>query len=191
MSYFAAYSAEDLLGWLLVTTRLCRDGGIVPVVLPEEEVLARFIARMERADWGGEQRAVAGHGTADREPGDRRSWSPVPGRILLLRGGAAWVRGGGRLGGAGGVVLIRDGRQRLAALHFYFPSGAGPGERTIHFPGKGTTGRSTRYPAGRVEPGARPNRRGPLARDGASWVVEVCGMGVGLLAGPGPVVGVG
>lgn len=139
--YFVAYPAEDLLRKVRFMSRFYGEGEqIVPEEAPEEDEIARFIAKIERSDKAFQRhlsrakvRAITNfYETAVSQP-------PIPGTVLLFTperlrfepvGSFQHV---GHLEEPGSDYLIIDGQHRLAALHFYHhhrPDDA----RTIHVP---------------------------------------------------------
>ncbi len=139
--YFVAYPAEDLLERVRFISRFYGDGTpIAPEEVPEEDEVARFIARIERTDRAFQRqlsrakvRAIENfYENAGTQP-------PIPGTVLLFTAERLGFEPMGRLENVGDLVepeerfLIIDGQHRLAALHFYLrrrPEEA----RTIHVP---------------------------------------------------------
>jgi DGQHR domain-containing protein len=125
--YFVAYPAEDLLDRVRFISRFYGEGEqIAPDEVPEEDEVARFIARIERTDRAFQRqlskpkvRAIENfYENAGTQP-------PIPGTVLLFTperlrfdpaGGSDQV---GNLSGLPDKFLIIDGQHRLAALHFF------------------------------------------------------------------------
>jgi DGQHR domain-containing protein len=139
--YFVAYPAEDLLGRVRFISRFYGEGEqIAPEEPPEEDEVARFIARIERTDRAFQRqlskpkvRAIENfYENAGAQP-------PIPGTVLLFTaerlrfdpaGGSDQV---GHLSGLPDKFLIIDGQHRLAALHFFLQRSPDDA-RTINVP---------------------------------------------------------
>lgn len=139
--YFVAYPAEDLLGRVRFISRFYGEGTpIAPEELPEEDEVARFIARIERTDRAFQRQLSRAKVRAiENFYENAGSQPPIPGTILLFTPERLEFAAVGRFETVGHLVepeerfLIIDGQHRLAALHFYLrkrPEEA----RTIHVP---------------------------------------------------------
>ena len=139
--YFVSYPAEDLLEKVRFISRFYGEGAqIAPEQIPDNDAIARFIARVERTD-GAFQRALSRpkvlaiknfYETATLQP-------PIPGTVLLFTNeklhfdAVASFQTVGHMQEPQSPFLIIDGQHRLAALHFYLKER--PEEaRDIHVP---------------------------------------------------------
>ncbi|HXH05348.1 MAG TPA: DGQHR domain-containing protein [Vicinamibacterales bacterium] len=139
--YFVAYPAEEILGRVRFISRFYGEGAqIAPEEVPEDDDVARFIARIERSDRAFQRqlsrakvRAIKNfYENAGAQP-------PIPGTVLLFTPEQLAFRAADASGVVGHLsepqqsFLIIDGQHRLAALHFYLQER--PEEaRTIHVP---------------------------------------------------------
>ena len=125
--YFVSYPAQDLLNKVRFISRFYGEGEqIAPEQVPEEDEVARFIARIERTDQAFQRglsrakvRAIKNfYETAVMQP-------PIPGTVLLFTNERLRFERVGSFQNVGHMqepaskYLIIDGQHRLAALHFY------------------------------------------------------------------------
>jgi DGQHR domain-containing protein len=125
--YFVAYPAADLLDRVRFISRFYGEGEqIAPDEVPEEDEVARFIARIERTDRAFQRqlskpkvRAIENfYENAGSQP-------PIPGTVLLFTPERLRFDPSrdsehvGQLGRPSDKYLIIDGQHRLAALQFY------------------------------------------------------------------------
>ena len=125
--YFVSYPAQDLLNKVRFISRFYGEGEqIAPEQVPEEDEVARFIARIERTDQAFQRglsrakvRAIKNfYETAAMQP-------PIPGTVLLFTNERLRFERVGSFQNVGHMqepaskYLIIDGQHRLAALHFY------------------------------------------------------------------------
>jgi DGQHR domain-containing protein len=139
--YFVSYPAEDLLTRVRFISRFYGEGAqIAPEEVPEEDEVARFIARIERTDRAFQRQLSRAKVRAiENFYENAGSQPPIPGTILLFSPERLEFDPVGRFENVGDLeeprerFLVIDGQHRLAALHFYLRNR--PEEaRTIHVP---------------------------------------------------------
>jgi DGQHR domain-containing protein len=126
--YFASYPSEKLLTKVRFISRYYDEQGegIRPEVVPADDDVAQFIARIERSDKAFQRQLSRSKVRAIRNFYETAiSQPPIPGTVLLFTPQKlhfeAWTDGSGigRLQEPGEKFLIIDGQHRLAALQFY------------------------------------------------------------------------
>ncbi len=125
--YFVAYPAEDLLRRVRFISRFYGEGTpIAPEEPPEEDEVARFIARIERTDRAFQRQLSRAKVRAiENFYENAGSQPPIPGTVLLFTPERLRFEPVGRYEDLGNLedprerFLIIDGQHRLAALHFY------------------------------------------------------------------------
>ena len=126
--YFASYPSEKLLTKVRFISRYYDEQGegIRPEVVPADDDVAQFIARIERSDKAFQRQLSRSKVRAIRNFYETAiSQPPIPGTVLLFTPQKLhfepWSDGSGigRLQEPGEKFLIIDGQHRLAALQFY------------------------------------------------------------------------
>jgi DGQHR domain-containing protein len=125
--YFGCYRAAELLDKVRFISRFYGDGEeIAPEHIPQEDEIAKFIAKIERTDRAFQRTLSRAkvrqlknfYETAVTQP-------PIPGTVLLFTPERLRFQSSGSVEGAGYLsepeskFLIIDGQHRLAALRFY------------------------------------------------------------------------
>jgi len=124
--YFVAFPAEDVLDRVRFISRFYGDGAqIAPEEVPEEDEVARFIARIEHTDRAFQRTLSKAKVRAIKNFYDNAGTQPaIPGTILLftperLRFEPMSGTSAGNLQMPREQFLVIDGQHRLAALKFY------------------------------------------------------------------------
>lgn len=152
--YFVSYPVEDLLERVRFISRFYGEGGqIAPEEAPEEDDIARFIARIERTDRAFQRQLSRPKVREIRNFYEMATAQPpIPGTILLFSAERLSFQPIGSIDPVGnlqepeGKYLIIDGQHRLAALHFYLQDRREEA-RTIHVPCVIFDGRSEDFAA--------------------------------------------
>ncbi|HET7586332.1 MAG TPA: DGQHR domain-containing protein [Gemmatimonadaceae bacterium] len=125
--YFVSYPAEDLLERVRFISRFYGEGEqIAPEEVPEDDEVARFIARIERTDRAFQRQLSRAKVRAiENFYENAGSQPPIPGTVLLFTAEQLAFRSMGHGDTVGHLqepsdrFLIIDGQHRLAALRFY------------------------------------------------------------------------
>src|SRR6195952_3058095 len=126
--YFASYSSDKLLGKVRFMSRFYAEegGGITPETLPDEDDVAKFIAKIERSDKSFQREMSQSKVKAIRNFYETAvTQPPIPGTVLLFTPQKlhfeAWTDGSGvgKLQEPAENFYIIDGQHRLAALEVY------------------------------------------------------------------------
>jgi DGQHR domain-containing protein len=124
--YFVAFPAEEVLDRVRFISRFYGDGEqIAPEDVPEEDEVARFIARIEHTDKAFQRTLSKAKVRAIKNFYDNAGTQPaIPGTILLftperLRFESMSGTSAGNLQMPREQFLVIDGQHRLAALKFY------------------------------------------------------------------------
>lgn len=139
--YFAAFPAEDVLERVRFISRFYGEGGqIRPEAVPAGDDVARFIARIERAESAFQREISRAKVAAIKNFYDNAGTQPpIPGTVLLFTQERLDFEPMRSMESVGDLAmpkdkfLVIDGQHRLAALHFYLkerPDDA----RTINVP---------------------------------------------------------
>ncbi len=125
--YFVAYPTEDLLAKVRFISRFYSEGDkIAAEEVPEEDEVAKFIARIEQTDKAFQRQLSRAKVAAIKNFYETAaSQPPIPGTVLLFTAENLRFEPVGKFDNVGnleepqGRYLVIDGQHRLAALHFY------------------------------------------------------------------------